>query len=80
MNTRALLPTSLCILALLGGCAGLGREAPPSQAARDALSQVQQQYSAGQYGTVIRTVATSDEIATAPESLRIEAYKLQAFS
>lgn len=81
MNTRALLPTSLCILALLGGCAGLGiAEAPPSQAAQDALTQLQEQYSAGQYGVVIRAVATSDDIATAPTSLRVEAYKLQAFS
>ncbi|OZI41623.1 TssQ family T6SS-associated lipoprotein [Bordetella genomosp. 4] len=82
MKTRAFLPISLCILALLGGCAGMGKlsEGPPSQAAQDALAQVQQQYSAGQYGTVIRTVATSDDIATAPKSLRIEAYKLQAFS
>ena len=57
-----------------------GFEGPPSQAAQDALTQVQQQYAAGQYGTVIRTVATSDDIATAPKSLRVDAYKLQAFS
>jgi len=81
MKTRAFLPFFLFVLALLGGCAGMGLgEAPPSQAAQDALAQVQQQYSAGQYGSVIRTVATSDDIANAPKSLRIEAYKLQAFS
>ena len=81
MKTRAFLPSLFCILALLGGCAGMGfGEAPPTQAAQDALTQVRQQYSAGEYGSVIRTVATSDDIATAPKSLRIEAYKLQAFS
>lgn len=81
MKIRAFLPTSLCVLALLGGCAGIKvAEAPPSPAAQDALAQVQQQYSAGQYGAVIRSVATSDDIATAPNALRVEAYKLQAFS
>lgn len=81
MKTRAFLPSLLFVLALLGGCAGIGLgEAPPTQAAQDALAQVQQQYSAGQYGSVIRTVATSDDIANAPKSLRIDAYKLQAFS
>ena len=83
MKIRAHLPSLLCVLTLLGGCSGLGlssQEGPPSQAAQNALAQVQQQYSAGQYGTVIRTVATSDDIAAAPKSLRIEAYKLQAFS
>lgn len=81
MNIRASLPITLCALALLGGCAGMSLpEAPPSQAAQDALAQVQQQYSAGQYGSVIRTVATSDDLATAPKALRVEAYKLQAFS
>lgn len=81
MKTRAFLPPLICVLALLAGCAGLGfGEKPPTQAAQEALAQVRQQYSSGQYGSVIRTVATSDDIATAPRSLRIEAYKLQAFS
>ena len=59
---------------------GSALEGPPSQAAQDTMAQVRQQYASGQYGTVIRTVATSGEIATAPKSMRIEAYKLQAFS
>lgn len=81
MNIRAFLPVSLCTLALLSGCAGINLpEAPPSPAAQDALAQVQEHYSAGQYGAVIRTVATSDAIQSAPNSLRLEAYKLQAFS
>ncbi|MDM9561934.1 MULTISPECIES: TssQ family T6SS-associated lipoprotein [Bordetella] len=82
MKTRAFLPPLLCLLITLGGCAGLGSslEGPPSQAAQDALAEVKQQYAAGQYGSVIRTVATSGDIAAAPKSLRIEAYKLQAFS
>ena len=32
------------------------------------------------YGDVIRTVATSDTLATSTKAVRIEAYKLQAFS
>lgn len=81
MNVRAFLPVAACVLALLSGCAGLTiAEAPPSQAAQDALAHVHEQYSAGQYGAVIRSVATSDAIQSAPDSLRIEAYKLQAFS
>jgi hypothetical protein len=81
MNTRALLPVSLCVVALLSGCAGINiAEAPPSPAAQAALARIQEQYSAGQYGAVIRSVATSDEIQSAPDSLKIEAYKLQAFS
>lgn len=59
---------------------GSGFERPPSQAAQDTMAQVRQNYTAGQYGSVIRTVATSGDIAEAPESMRIEAYKLQAFS
>ena len=35
---------------------------------------------AGDYGSVIRTVATSTELADAPEDARIQALKLQAFS
>ncbi len=82
MKTRAFLPSLLCLLVFLGGCAGMGSgfEGPPSQAAQDTMAQVRQQYAAGQYGTVIRTVATSGDIASAPKSMRIEAYKLQAFS
>src|SRR3546814_11317926 len=82
MKTRAFLSPMLCLLMFLGVCAGLGAgiESPSSQAAQDTMNQVRQQYAAGQYGTVIRTVATSDDIATAPKSMRIEAYKLQAFS
>ena len=59
---------------------GSSAEAPPTQAAQDAMQQLRDQYAAGQYGTVIRTVATSGDIASAPKSMRIEAYKLQAFS
>lgn len=54
--------------------------APPSQAAVDSLAQVRSSYQAGGYGDVIRTVATSDALATAPTDMRVEALKLQAFS
>jgi hypothetical protein len=54
--------------------------APPTQAAIDGLAQVRDRYQAGTYGDVIRTVATSDALATAPVDMRIEALKLQAFS
>lgn len=82
MKNRALLPAFLCVMALLGGCAGLGSrfEGPASAEAESAITQVREYYSNGQYGSVIRTVATSGELASAPTSMRIEAYKLQAFS
>jgi hypothetical protein len=53
---------------------------PPSQAALDALARVRQAYLAGKYGDVIRGVATSDALAEAPAQIRVEAWKLQAFS
>jgi len=81
MTTPSRLLISACILAILSGCANVRlSESPPTQEAQAALSLIQDQYSAGEYGAVIRSVATSDDIATAPQSLRIEAYKLQAFS
>ncbi|OZI15900.1 hypothetical protein CAL18_18190 [Bordetella genomosp. 7] len=81
MNNRVVLPALLCVVALLAGCAGMGAsEGPASPAAESAMNHVREQYAAGQYGGVIRTVAVSGDIATAPKSLRIEAYKLQAFS
>ncbi|AOB34010.1 hypothetical protein AKI39_24500 [Bordetella sp. H567] len=54
--------------------------APPSQAAVDTLARVRDSYQAGAYGEVIRTVATSDALATAPVDMRVESLKLQAFS
>lgn len=54
--------------------------APPSQAAIDALAQVRDRYQTGAYGEVIRAVARSSDLATAPLDMRIEALKLQAFS
>ncbi|OZI63162.1 TssQ family T6SS-associated lipoprotein [Bordetella genomosp. 11] len=54
--------------------------AAPSQAAVDALARVRQSYQSGAYGDVIRTVATSDALATAPTDMRVESLKLQAFS
>jgi hypothetical protein len=67
------LPVSLAA-ALAAGCASTGG------AAQQALSQVREQYAAGDYGDVVRTVATSQALAQAPEDTRIEALKLQAFS
>lgn len=56
------------------------KEQPPTQAALDQLQQVRDAYTAGKYGDVIRSVATSDELAAAPPNIRIEALKLQSFS
>jgi hypothetical protein len=41
---------------------------------------VRSEYAAGNYGDVIRIVATSAPLAEAPDDVRIEALKLQAFS
>ncbi|CAB3669339.1 TssQ family T6SS-associated lipoprotein [Achromobacter pestifer] len=63
------------ILAVLAACASA-----PSQQATDALQQVRDEYAASRFGAVVRTVATSDALATAPTPVRVEALKLQAFS
>ncbi len=68
---------------VLAGCAGLpasAAEHPPTPEALEQLQRVRDQYSAGQYGEVIRGVARSDELAASSKAVRIEAYKLQAFS
>jgi hypothetical protein len=62
-------------LALLAACAST-----PSPQAADALQQVRDEYAASRFGAVIRSVATSDALATAPTPMRVEALKLQAFS
>ncbi|WP_447922554.1 TssQ family T6SS-associated lipoprotein [Achromobacter aegrifaciens] len=62
-------------LALLAACAST-----PSPQAVDALQQVRDEYAASRFGAVVRTVATSDALATAPMPMRVEALKLQAFS
>jgi hypothetical protein len=61
--------------AALGGCASTQDEA-----ARQALQDVRDAYAAGDYGGVIRTVATSSALAGAPRAERVEALKLQSFS
>ncbi|ARP92351.1 hypothetical protein CAL14_20365 [Bordetella genomosp. 9] len=82
MNASARIAT-LVLIATLAGCAAPRSPepaAPPSQAALDAMAHVRERYQAGDYGDVIRTVATSDVLASAPVDVRIEALKLQAFS
>ncbi len=67
----------------LAGCSGLSATAPdraPTPEALEQLQQVRDQYMAGHYGEVIRRVARSDELAASSKAVRIEAYKLQAFS
>lgn len=78
-----ILSSLLGVSALLAGCAGISKpkpESPPTAEALAELQQVRDQYSAGQYGEVIRGVARSDTLATSSKAVRIEAYKLQAFS
>lgn len=78
-----LLGNLLGLSVLLAGCAGLPSappEKPPTSEALAQLQQVRDQYSAGHYGEVIRLVAKSDELASSSKDVRIEAYKLQAFS
>lgn len=68
---------------ILAGCAGIPSLQPEAPATPEALAQLQQvrdAYGAGRYGEVIRSVATSDALATSPRAVRVEAYKLQAFS
>ncbi len=78
-----ILSTLLGVSALLAGCTGIATLKPEAPATAEALEQLQQvrdQYSAGRYGDVIRGVATSDALAASTKAVRIEAYKLQAFS
>ncbi|MCS3508061.1 hypothetical protein D3C87_1761680 [compost metagenome] len=77
-----LLSSLLGATVLLAGCAGISSqpESPPSAEALAQLQQVRDTYGAGRYGEVIRTVATSDTLASSTKAVRIEAYKLQAFS
>ncbi|MFD4836157.1 TssQ family T6SS-associated lipoprotein [Achromobacter sp. NPDC058515] len=65
----------MSILAALAACASA-----PSPQAADALQQVRDEYAASRFGAVVRTVATSDALDTAPTPVRVEALKLQAFS
>ncbi len=66
----------------LAACTGpkIAAELPPTPAAQQALERVQTDYRAGRYGDVIRYVAKSDDLASAPTSVEIPALKLQAFS
>ena len=77
-----LLSSLLGATVLLAGCAGISSqpESPPSAEALAQLQQVRDTYGAGRYGEVIRTVATSDALASSTKAVRVEAYKLQAFS
>ncbi|WMD19277.1 TssQ family T6SS-associated lipoprotein [Achromobacter seleniivolatilans] len=82
MKIRLLSPL-LGVSLMLAGCAGTPSqppESPPTPEAMAQLQQVRDAYGAGRYGEVIRNVAKSDALATSPKAVRIEAYKLQAFS
>ncbi len=85
MNARRS-PLCLTLLLSLAACAPVPKEplaieTPlPTPAALAELNQVQRAYREGQYDEVLKLVAGSDELAAAPPAVRIEAYKLQAFS
>lgn len=77
----------LCVPVLLvAGCAQINNNSAASDsgvdtpAARQAISQVRDDYAAGRYGNVVRTVTLSGDIDGASRATKIEAYKLQAFS
>ncbi|OZI37325.1 hypothetical protein CAL29_02585 [Bordetella genomosp. 10] len=55
-------------------------QATPTQAALTQLQQVRDDYNAGKYGDVVRTVATSGELAGSTPAVVVESLKLQAFS
>jgi hypothetical protein len=77
--------TPLCVLLsslALSACAvhpnGPDTVATPAQ--QQALAELEQDYSAGNYAQVARTVGLSAALQTAPPSVYIPAMKLQAFS
>lgn len=76
---RYLVVAIAAVMITLAGCAAPGGAKPsPEQAAE--LESVKSAYAAGRYGEVIRDVARSNTLATAPTPVRVEALKLQAFS
>lgn len=85
MNARRL-PLCLALSLSLVACAPVPKEplaieTPlPTPAALAELNQVQRAYRDGHYDEVLKLVAGSDELAAASPPVRIEAYKLQAFS
>ncbi|OZI35316.1 hypothetical protein CEG14_09450 [Bordetella genomosp. 1] len=74
--------TAAVALLILAGCAvtpSASQRAPSAEETAE-LGRVKDDYGAGRYGEVIRRVARSDVLASAPDATRIEALKLQSFS
>lgn len=81
--------TLTCLLSLslvLAGCSTggstrqAGAQPPATPEQRAALEALRTTYGSGRYGDVIREVARSDVLASAPQAVVVESMKLQAFS
>ena len=73
----------LALIALgLSACASIQTSYSPEQVAQSnaALQQVKANYQQGEYGQVIRRVTIDQALNEAPQDIRIQALKLQAFS
>lgn len=82
LTCRSIRPALLFLAAgALAACTAIQPPATPAAAAAHAqLDRVRTLFADGKYGDVIRTVATSDQLAAAPAGVQVEALKLQAFS
>lgn len=83
LTFRSIRPAWLFLaVGALTACAGDRPAAPQADtaAAQAQLESARTMFDSGRYGDVIRMVATSDQLASAPTEVRVEALKLQAFS
>ena len=74
------LPAILIVGACSSSAWNQDRPSQATDAHRQALESLKEAYRAGQYGDVIRASARSDTLATAPDDIKVEALKLEAFS
>ncbi|MFA4914522.1 MAG: TssQ family T6SS-associated lipoprotein [Burkholderiaceae bacterium] len=63
-----------------GGAPRAGSQSPATPEQQAALQALRTTYGNGRYGDVIREVARSDVLASAPRAVVVESMKLQAFS
>ena len=84
LSLKRILRAGCLTLAAFGvsACASIQGSYSPAQVAqsRAALQQVQTDYQQGEYGQVIRRVTIDKALNEAPQDIRIQALKLQAFS
>ena len=81
-RSTSTLRTGLVMIAavVLSACASSRYTQEQIAQSTEALAQVETAYQQGNYGDVIRRVATDSTLHDAPKDIRVQALKLQAFS